>query len=235
MVWEFMKYVLVISILTTLCLGCKTVKTIDKGISCPNLDKIFPINKSNYRQYMDFDDYDTIIKDLLYQKYPRKIGERIIDSINIVLTETKYQKRSSLILFQGSIDNNLYRQYEIDADTIKFYNDGWIHDNIGFKIGNSYEAIDGFVENEKGYVICWRKALAIGELNLEKIRKHKAYQQTIVQRQEPYLKPLWIFTIKYENGKQKFFTVDGVTGEFRKSSFFDIYSNAVKGVKQKKK
>jgi len=230
------KNAVIIILILTVCSGCRTTLRPSEKVVCPDLDSIFPVNRKNFREFLDFNTYDTVVKVSIVGT-PTMVARDTINNISIALSKDNYDRPEFSRLVIGQTVGNVSRSYEIVADTIKYFSTGWSRDGRGFKIGRSRTYADGFGEHDhdKGYKICWKEALAIGELNLEKFRNQKGYQKTMVQRQESYLKPLWIFTVKYENGRKKFFTVDGITGEFKKSSFFDIYPNAVKGVKQKKK
>jgi hypothetical protein len=224
-----MKFVLAI-LSMFLFFGCRSTVVSAKKIWCPNLDEIFPITQNNYKKYLLAEKYDTVYVDSTYSDL-KEVAKSVVGETEIFLIQTpKYNRK---VLLQKNLENNLSRRYDFEGDTIKYYIDSWSMDNVGFRIGNSFTAIDGFIEHDKGYEICWKEALAIGELNLRKYREQKGYEKTLIQRNDYYLEPLWIFTVKYKNGKQKFFTVDGVTGEFRKSNFFKIYPNAVKGVRQR--
>lgn len=221
--------------LVVACLSCKTTIMPSEKVVCPNLDSLFPVNRENYRGFLDFNNYGSVAK-ISVVGTPTMVANDTINGVSISLSKHNYDKPEFSRLVIGQQIGNISRNYEIVADTIKNFSTGWAQDYRGFKIGRSRNSMEDYnvVDHEKGYRICWKEALAIGELNLEKYKKQKGYKNTTVQRNEPYLEPLWIFTVKYENGRQKFFTVNGVTGEFRKSNFFNIYSNAVKGVKQKK-
>lgn len=211
------RVVVFIGILIT---SCNTTKIPVSKIICPDLDKIFPINKNNFANYLDFNIYDTLYYDSS-STIPKKTGRKIIGNIEILLQENTYS--NYLSISQYDTVNKIYRNYEIQSDSLKNFHTTKYYNNKGFRIEESKSTLWGNINYEENYNICWKEAIAIAELNTVRLRQKKSFSHMYVGRSEHFQDPFWIFTVEMSDKKRYYFTVDGITGEFKKAQFEDIY------------
>ncbi len=200
--------------------SCNTTKIPVSKINCPDLDKIFPINKNNFADYLNFNTYDILYNDS-DSSVLKKTGRKIIGDIEILLQENTYS--NYLSIFQYDTINKIYCNYEIQSDSIINFHYTKYYNNKGIRIGDSKSTLWGYINYEEDYKICWEEAIAIGELNTVKLRQKKSFSNMYVSRSERFQKPFWIFTVEMNDEKRYYFTVDGITGEFKKAQFKDIY------------
>jgi hypothetical protein len=208
--------------------GCKTSKISFNEIKCPHYDTIFPINETNYKNFLDFKKYGSIVNKTENNIHTIE-GSINVGPVKISLKESSNSSIASLnykMLGQFDSINSVYRSYKIQNDTISDFYTLQIYNDNSFYIGKSRViSYEGYVDRENGYNICWKQALAIAETNMLKYREKKQSKRIQMTRSEYYNEPLWIFTI-FINDKQEYYSVDGKTGQFRKAKYKEVYPAA---------